>query len=149
FLAMELTRRYSKDQILEMYMNEIPYGTHAYGIEAAAETYFGKPAIELSLPQAALLAGLPRAPTLYDPYTNLSAARDRQAYVLDQMEKTGAITQQQRDAAATAPLELVPPNQPGPQEAPHFVTYVQQLVEQQFGTEALYREGLQITTSLD
>jgi 1A family penicillin-binding protein len=149
FLAMELTRRYSKDQILEMYMNEIAYGNRAYGIEAAAETYFGKPARELTLPEASLLAGLPQAPSYYDPYTNLPAAKDRQSYVLDQMLKTGAITQQQRDAAAAAPLNLVPASQQSTQEAPHFVTYVRQQVEQQFGTEALYREGLQITTSLD
>ena len=149
FLAMELTRRYSKDQILEMYMNEISYGNRAYGIEAAAETYFGKPALQLTLPEASLLAGLPQAPSFYDPYTNMPAAKDRQSYVLDQMVKTGGITLAQRDAAAAAPLNLVPPSQSAPQEAPHFVTYVRQLVEQQFGTEALYRAGLQITTSLD
>src|SRR5207248_7354533 len=82
-------------------------------------------------------------------YTNLQAARERQSYVLDQLVKTGAITPEQRDAAAKAALTLVPASQSGPQEAPHFVTYVRQLVEQQFGTESLYREGLQITTSLD
>src|SRR5207244_6930356 len=96
FLAMELTRRYSKDQILEMYMNEISYGNRAYGIEAAAETYFGKPARELSLAEASLLAGLPQAPSYFDPYTNMRAARERQSYVLDQMVKTGAITAAQR-----------------------------------------------------
>ncbi len=149
FLAMELTRRYSKDQILEMYMNEISYGNRAYGIEAAAETYFGKPARELSLPEASLLAGLPQAPSYYDPYTNLAAAKDRQAYVLDQMVRTGAITDAQRQAASNAPLNFVPASQNQPQEAQHFVQYVRQIVEQQFGTEALYREGLQITTSLD
>src|SRR5438270_6510202 len=108
FLAMELTRRYSKDQILEMYMNQIAYGNRAYGIEAAAETYFGKSAKDLSLQEASLLAGLPQAPSYYDPYTNLQAARERQSYVLDQMVKTGAITPEQRDAAANAPLKLVP-----------------------------------------
>ncbi|HEY1293755.1 MAG TPA: PBP1A family penicillin-binding protein [Chloroflexota bacterium] len=149
FLAMELTRRYSKDQVLEMYMNQISYGNRAYGIEAAAETYFGKPARELTLPEASLLAGLPQAPSYYDPYTNLDAAKERQGYVLDQMVRTGAISPQQRDAAAAAPLKLVPASQGSLQEAPHFVTYVRQLVEQQFGTEALYREGLQVTTSLD
>ena len=149
FLAMELTRRYSKDQILEMYMNEILYGNRAYGIEAAAETYFGKPAKDLTLAEASFLAGLPQAPSLYDPYTNMPGARDRQAYVLDQMVHTGAITPADRAAAANAPIKLVPPTQVGPQEAPHFVTYVRQLVDQQFGTEALFREGLQITTSLD
>src|ERR671936_549718 len=85
FLAMELTRRYSKDEILEMYLNEIFYGNHAYGIEAAAETYFGKRVNDLTLAEASLLAGLPQAPAFYDPYTNLPAARERQQYVLDQM----------------------------------------------------------------
>jgi 1A family penicillin-binding protein len=149
FLAMELTRRYSKDQILEMYMNEIAYGNRAYGIEAAAETYFGKPAKDLTLPEAALLAGLPQAPSLYDPYTNLPAARERQGYVLDRLVETGVISQQERDAAAAAKLNFASPTQTGPREAPHFVTYVRQLLEDQFGTEALYREGLQVTTSLD
>src|ERR1700730_7558068 len=149
FLAMELTRRYSKDQILEMYMNEISYGNRAYGIEAAAETYFGKPAKDLSLAEASMLAGLPQAPSYYDPYTNMPAAKERQSYVLDQMVHTGVITLAQRNAAASAPLALIPASQVGTQEAPHFVTYVRQLVEEQFGTEALFREGLQITTSLD
>src|SRR5437879_3615191 len=109
FLAMELTRRYTKDQILEMYMNEILYGNRAYGIEAAAETYFGKPAKDPSLPEASLLAGFPQAPSYYDPYTNMPAAKDRQTYVLDQMLKTGAITSEQRQAAGAAQLHLVPP----------------------------------------
>src|SRR5919199_871469 len=108
FLAMELTRRYSKDQILEMYLNEILYGNRAYGVEAAAETYFGKPAKDLSLPEAALLAGLPQAPAYYDPYTNMPAARERQAYVLDQMEHVGAISPAQRQAAGSARLSLKP-----------------------------------------
>jgi len=149
FLAMELTRRYSKDQILEMYMNEILYGNRAYGIEAAAETYFGKQAKDLTRSEAAFLAGLPQAPSYYDPYTNMPAAKERQAYVLDQMVHTGAITAAERDAAARAPITLAPASQVGTQEAPHFVTSVRQLVDQQFGTEALFREGLQITTTLD
>jgi 1A family penicillin-binding protein len=149
FLAMELTRRYTKDEILQMYMNEILYGNRAYGVEAAAETYFGKPAKDLSLAEASLLAGLPQAPSYYDPYTNLPAATQRQSYVLDQMVHTGAITEAQRVAVASAPPKLAPASQGGPQEAPHFVTYVRQLVEDQFGTEALFRDGLQIITSLD
>src|SRR5262249_36772688 len=147
FLAMELTRRYSKDDILEMYMNQILYGNRAYGIEAAAETYFDKPAHDLTLAEASLLAGLPQAPSYYDPYTNMPAAGERRAYVLDQMARTGAITPAERAAAAEAPLELAPAAGSGPGEAPHFVTYVRQQVEQQFGTEAMFREGLQITTS--
>jgi 1A family penicillin-binding protein len=149
FLAMELTRRYSKDEILEMYLNEIFYGNQAYGIEAAAETYFGKPAKDLTLAEASLLAGLPQAPALYDPYTNLSGARERQQYVLDQMVRTSLISEAERQAAERAPLNLKPPTSASAEEAPHFVTYVRQLVEDRFGTAAMFREGLQITTSLD
>jgi 1A family penicillin-binding protein len=149
FLAMELTRRYSKDQILEMYLNEIGYGNRSYGIEAAAETYFGKPAKELTLTEASLLAGLPQAPSYNDPYTNLAEARDRQRYVLEQMVRTGAITGQQAEAAATAPIKLTPADAGSTQEAPHFVTYVRQQLEDRFGTDALFRDGLQVTTSLD
>src|SRR5438105_11014786 len=83
FLAMELTRRYSKDQILEMYVNEIGYGNRAYGVEAASQTYFNKSAKDLTLAEASLLAGLPQAPSYNDPYTNLPVARARQRYVLD------------------------------------------------------------------
>src|SRR5436190_19760030 len=108
FLAMELTRRYSKDQILEMYVNEIFYGNHAYGIEAASETYFGKPARELTVAEASLLAGLPQAPSYYDPYTNLAAARERQQHVLEQMVRTGAISQSESDAALRTELKFVP-----------------------------------------
>src|SRR6185295_7366385 len=124
FLAMELTRRYSKDDILAMYMNEISYGNRAYGIEAAAETYFAKPARELTLPEASLLAGLPQAPSYYDPYTNLPAAKERQQYVLEQMVHTGAITAGEADAAGRTPLKLVPASTAGTREAPHFTNYV-------------------------
>ncbi len=149
FLALELSRRYSKDEILEMYLNEINYGNQAYGIEAAAEVYFGTTARDLTLPEAALLAGLPQAPAYYDPFTNLPAAKQRQAYVLTQMERTGAITEDERLAAEAAPLPLRARSDTGSHEAPHFVDYVRQLLEQQFGTEALYRSGLQVTTTLD
>src|SRR5919198_783803 len=106
FLALELTRRYSKDEILEMYLNEIFYGNHAYGIEAAAQTYFGKPARDLTLAEASLLAGLPQAPAFYDPYTNLPAARERQRYVLDQMVRTNAISRADADRAAAQQLNF-------------------------------------------
>src|SRR5262252_681950 len=139
FLAMELTRRYSKDEILEMYLNEIGYGNRAYGIEAAAETYFSKPARELTLAEASLLAGLPQAPSYNDPYTNLPVARERQRYVLDQMVRTGAITASLADDAARTALKFTPPSASGTREAPHFVTYVLQAIEDRFGTEALYR----------
>lgn len=149
FLAIELTRRYSKDQILQMYLNEINYGNRAYGIEAAAETYFGKPAQGLTLAEASLLAGLPQAPAYYDPYENLPAAQERQRYVLEQMVRTRAITQAQAEQALAAPPSLKPRSVGRSTQAPHFVSYVRQQVEEQFGTEALFRSGLQITTTLD
>ena len=148
FLAMELTRRYTKDQILEMYMNEILYGNRAYGVEAAAETYFGKPAKDLSLAEASLLAGLPQAPSYYDPYTNLPGARERQSYVLDQMVHTApslprsrtprlarrtARASQPGRPAGSAPLrDLRPPAGRRP-----------------LRDRGAVREGLRITTSLD
>src|SRR3979411_350830 len=117
-------------------MNETLKGNRANGLEAAAETYFGKQAKDLSLGEASLLAGLPQAPSYYDPYTNMPAARERQSYVLDQMVRTGAITAAQREVALSAPLKLTPASQIGPQEAPHFVTYVRQLVQDQIWTAA-------------
>lgn len=149
FLAMEAARRYSKDQILEMYLNEIYYGNRAYGVQAASETYFGKGAKELTLPEASLLAGLPQAPAYYDPYTNLPAAKERQQYVLGQMARTGIISQQEAEAARRAPLNLKPRAGGSTAQAPHFTAYVRQILEDQFGSEALFRNGLQVTTTLD
>ncbi len=149
FLAMELTRRYSKDEILEMYLNEINYGNRAYGVEAASQTYFGKPARDLTLPEASLLAGLPQAPAYYDPYANLAAAKERQRYVLEQMARTGTISSAERDAALRAPIQLRSRTAAAQPRAPHFVTWVRQLLEDQLGADALYRSGLQVTTSLD
>src|SRR5258707_4934118 len=99
-------------------MNEILSGNRAYGVEAAAETYFGKQAKDLSLAEASLLAGLPQAPSYYDPYTNMPAARERQSYVLDQMVHTGAITTAQREAELNTPLALVPASQVTCHKAP-------------------------------
>ncbi|MGC8827712.1 MAG: transglycosylase domain-containing protein, partial [Anaerolineae bacterium] len=103
-LAAEISRRYSKDQILEIYLNEIYYGNRAYGIEAAAEVYFGKRAAELTLAEAALLAGIPQAPAVYDPFTNPEAARERRSQVLRLMVKNGYISEAQAQAAEQEPL---------------------------------------------
>ena len=148
---MELTRRYSKDQILEMYMNEISYGNRAYGIEAAAETYFGKPAKELTLAEASLLAGsAPGAVVLrplHQPGRPPASARRTCSTRWCAPARSPRAERARRRAA---PIKLVPAEPTAaPHEAPHFVTYVRQQVEAQFGTEALFREGLQITTSLD
>ena len=107
-LAWELTQKYSKNDILALYLNQVNYGGMAYGVEAAAQTYFGKSASDLILPECALLAGLPQAPGLYDPFTNPDLAKQRQQVVLGLMEALGYITQEQFAAAEAAPLKLQP-----------------------------------------
>jgi len=146
-LAQEITRRYTKDQILEIYLNEIYYGNMAYGIEAAAETYFGKSARALTTAEASLLAGLPQSPSIYDPYTNLEAAKNRQKVVLGLMTKEGYISRAQADTLWREELIFAPLRVE--MKAPHFVVYVRQLLEEKYGTEMLYRGGLKVHTTLD
>jgi 1A family penicillin-binding protein len=147
-LAVELARRYSKDKILEIYLNQIYYGNLAYGIEAASQTYFGKSAADLSLAEAALLAGLPQSPALYDPYVNLEMTKARQQVVLNLMVEAGYINQSEAEAAYQEELEFVP--QQATFAAPHFVTYVRQVLEAQYGPELLYQEpGVRVQTTLD
>jgi membrane peptidoglycan carboxypeptidase len=146
--ALELTRRYSKDQILEWYLNQIPYGGLYYGVEAASEGYFGKSAHDLTLGEAALLAGVPASPARYDPVNNPEAAIERRNQVLDLMLRHGKISTLEAYAAKLEPLKLAP--QRFPIEAPHFVLdYVQPQLEKLVGREALYRGGLRVTTTLD
>jgi membrane peptidoglycan carboxypeptidase len=151
-LALMLTRTYSKDQILEWYLNEIYYGNLAYGIEAAAQTVFGKSAGDLDLSEAALLAGLPQLPGTLDP---LSAdpdvqhrVRNRQHVVLNLMAQNGFITQHQADVAAEEQLTY---NDPDDEVflAPHFVVYVRKLLEERIDPQLLARGGLVVTTTLD
>ncbi len=99
-LAWQLTRRYSKDEILGMYLNQMYYGGLAYGVEAAAQTFFGKPVSELDLAESAMVAGLPQAPALYNPFSNLEAARQRQLVVLGLMESQGYISAEQRGSSS-------------------------------------------------
>jgi 1A family penicillin-binding protein len=146
-LAAELTRRYSKNEILEIYLNEVYYGNLAYGMGAASETYFGKHVSRLTLPEAALLAGLIQSPALYDPYTHPQAALARRAVVLRRMRESGLITAAQEREASAAPLDLVP--REVVMEAPHMVMYVREELERQYGTEALYGGGLQVYTTLE
>lgn len=150
-MAAEITRRYPKDIILETYLNEIYYGNLAYGIEAASRLYFNKPAKELTLGEAALLAGLPQAPAAYDPLQNPEAAKNRQAQVLRLMVEKGAITPAEADAAWAEPLTYYGLGLESTQldRAPHFVMTVRSQIEQLYGPELLYRGGLQIYTTLD
>ena len=146
-LAYRISEHYSKDQILWLYLNEIPYGNNAYGIEAAAQAYFGLSARELSLPQAALLAGLPQAPSRLDPLTNPEAAKERQRQVLNAMVRHGMISQTEALAAWETPLSVKSARVD--LQAPHFVFYVRSLLEARYGNERLYRGGLRVITTLD
>jgi 1A family penicillin-binding protein len=147
-LAVELFRRYPKDKILEIYLNQIYYGNLAYGIEAASQTYFGRPAAELTLAEATLLAGLPQSPAVYDPLSNPEVARTRQRVVLNLMVEAGYITPAQSVAAYQEGLQYSP--LPAQFEAPHFITYVRQLIEARYGPDLLYHEpGIRVQTTLD
>ncbi|HEX2924242.1 MAG TPA: transglycosylase domain-containing protein, partial [Chloroflexota bacterium] len=147
-LAFRISQDYPKDQILEMYLNEIYYGHLSYGIEAAAETYFGRHASDLTLAEASMLAGLPQAPSQYDPLVNFDTAKERQAHVLDRMVNQGYITEADAQKAAGEELHFKP-QQEDKIEAPHFVMYVRQLLEQKYGANQVYRGGLTVTTTLD
>ncbi|MCP4517834.1 MAG: penicillin-binding protein, partial [Delftia sp.] len=136
-----------KEIILEIYLNEIYYGNMAYGIEAAAQTYFGARAHDPDLAQCSLLAGLGQAPALYDPLVHFDAAKTRQKIVLGLMVQQAFITQEQADVAYAEPLHLTGPA--GALHAPHFVAYVRNQLEATLGTEALLTGGLRVTTTLD
>ncbi|MCB0034107.1 MAG: transglycosylase domain-containing protein, partial [Anaerolineales bacterium] len=146
-LAWMMTRDYSKDEILELYLNEIYYGNLAYGIEAAAETYFDKSAADLSLAEATLLAGLPQAPIDLDPLTYFEAAKEKQWVVLHLMAEEGFIEQDQIEPIYFTELSFA--KQEVSIEAPHFTTYVRQILEEQFGAEMVANGGLIVTTSID
>src|SRR5207249_2890190 len=146
-LALELNRRYSKRQILEMYLNTIFYGSQTYGIEAAARSYFQTNAHDLNLAQASMLAGLPQAPTQYNPLINLPAAKKRQLDVLKAMVENHFITQKDADAAYATKLQIHPPVNRF--EAPYFVDYVLKTLRQQYKILPGDRHGYRVYTSLD
>jgi len=146
-LALQIEARYSKDEILQMYFNESPYGGQAIGIQAAAENYFGKNVWELTLAEAALLAGLPQSPSKYSPFRDPELARWRQGEVLRRMREDGYITREQEEEAKNAALGYKPE---GSQiRAPHFVMYVKELLAERYGEAFVETGGLQVTTSLD
>jgi 1A family penicillin-binding protein len=146
-LSMELEQRYSKDQILEMYLNETFYGQGSNGVEAAAQTYFHKSAKDLSLSESALVAGLPLGPSRFDPNANPQAATDRRNYVLDRMADLGKISHQQADAAKAEPVVAYP--RTITIRAPHFVFYVLDTLRQQYGEDMIENGGLTVQTTLD
>ncbi|MCX7971408.1 MAG: transglycosylase domain-containing protein, partial [Negativicutes bacterium] len=151
FLALQIERQYSKDEILEMYLNQIYFGNGAYGVEAASELYFGKPAEQLNLAECSVLAGIPKSPNYYNPINNAGATKQRQIVVLDQMVKYGYL-----DAATAARIKTEPlPPVPKPADnatgkyATYFVDYVTQLLVEKYGEDAVYRDGLRVYTTLD
>jgi penicillin-binding protein 1C len=147
-LAWKLTQKFSKAEILALYLNQTYYGGLAYGVEAAAQTFFGKPASELDLAESALIAGLPQAPAIYNPYTDLEKSQGRQKIVLNRMEAESYITAEQRQLAESEPLVLSA--SPYPMEAPHFVLMVRNQLDQLFSPEELASLGsLTVRTSLD
>lgn len=145
-LAWRLAQAYTKDEILELYLNQTYFGHLAYGVEAAAQTYFGKSARDLDLAEAALIAGLPQAPSLYDPLLYPEAAQARQAVVLELMVKQGYLTPEAAQLAQAEPLQFA--STAFPIEAPHFVFSVWNRLEQKYGPDVLY-SGLVVTTTLD
>ncbi|MGD1993064.1 MAG: penicillin-binding protein 1C, partial [Anaerolineae bacterium] len=146
-LAWRIARTYTKEEVLTLYLNEVSYGNLAFGMEAAARAVFGKGVSDLDLAECALLAGLPQAPTVYDPLADPDAAHQRQRVVLNLMVDQGYITPEQAQLAARERLRFAAT--PFPIEAPHFVMMVRGWLEGTFGTAALYTEGLVVTTTLD
>lgn len=148
-LAWEIERHYTKDEILTLYLNQIPYGQGAYGIQAASELYFGIPASSLNLEQAALLAAIPQAPTYYSPWgVNLSALKTRWQSVLQAMYSNGYITQGELNTALANYPTVLPASSNGIR-APHFVAYVENYLAQKYGEDLLEEGGLTVITSLD
>lgn len=147
-LAFWAERIYSKNQILEMYFNQVPYGGTAWGIEAASETYFGKDVKDLDLAQSAFLAGMPQAPSTYSPYgQNPNLWKLRQKEVLDKMVSLKYITQADESQAVDEELSFLPPQTPI--YAPHFVLYVKDLLVKKYGLPFVEKGGLNVITSLD
>ena len=148
FLAFQIERRYTKDEILELYLNQVYFGSGAYGVEAASQTFFGKPVNNLTLDECALIAGMPKSPSRYSPLVDKSLALKRRSVVLKQMARNGVITQEQFMTAKSSPLNLAK-GQSMPMKASYFVAYVRNLLEKEFGGARLYRTGLTVYTTLN
>ncbi len=146
-LAVSVEKQFSKQQILEMYINQVPYGGSSYGIEEGAKTFFGKKAKDLTLAEAALLAGLPQAPSLYSPYINPTLTKNRRDEVLVKMREQKYITEDQKNAAIASPLDVIPLQ--STMHAPHFVFYIKSLLEKEYGVDLVEQGGLKVTTTLD
>jgi penicillin-binding protein 1A len=146
-LTYKLEHMLTKDQILEIYMNQIFLGNRAYGFASAAETYFGKPLKDITIAEAAMLAGLPKAPSAYNPISNPKRARSRQLYIIERMEENGYITAEQAKAAKVEPLNLHSSNDKRNLHAEYVAETVRQMVFAQYGQET-YTRGLNVYTTI-
>ncbi|MEA3279948.1 MAG: transglycosylase domain-containing protein, partial [Thermodesulfobacteriota bacterium] len=147
FLAFQLERRYTKDEILELYLNEIYFGSGAYGVESAAQTFFGKPVKDLSLAECALIAAMPKAPSRYSPLINKVLAVKRKNIVLKQMANSGMITESAYNKSIRETITLGKQNKK-PVKAPYFVEYIKKILEETLGSSDLYKSGLTVYTTL-
>lgn len=147
-LAYRLEQKFSKDEILQMYLNEIPYGSNAYGIEAASQKYFGKSSRDLTLAEAATLAALPQSPSRYSPYgPNKDILLGRKNYILDVMTEQGYLLEEERDLAKQE--EIVFKGRDNNMTAPHFVMYIKSVLSEKYGEKTVEQGGLKIYTTLD
>jgi len=148
FLSFQIERRYTKDEILELYLNQVYFGSGAYGVESAARIYFGKPVSDLNLSECALLAGLPKSPSRYSPLIDKDLALKRRNIVLKQMKDTKAITEAAFKRAKEAPLILAKQDKTRV-NAPYFIDYIKFFLENTIGSSRLYKGGLTVVTTLD
>lgn len=148
-LAIKLERKYTKQEILEMYLNEVYFGSGAYGIQAASQIYFGKNVDKLSLAESALLAGLVQRPEALSPYNNLEAAINRRNIVLDQMAKLNKISVQQAEKAKKENVHLTGKKSIGTNQAAYFIDYVTQYLIDKYGYDLVYKGGLKVYTTLN
>lgn len=145
-LAYRIEKALTKEEILYVYLNQIYLGHGAHGVGAAAENYFGKNCSELNLAECALLAGLPQAPSRYSPFRNFNRAKERQVYVLNRMLAEGYITNIQATKAINTPLDIKPRHNWYIEQVPHYTEYVRRYIEEKYGRETLYENGLEIYT---
>jgi penicillin-binding protein 1A len=147
-VALQIEARFSKSEILEAYVNQIAFGVEAHGVEQAARVFFGKPALQLSLPEAALLAGLPKSPTRYNPFRYFDRAKDRQRVVLNRMVAVGYVAADEAEAAYRAVLNLKPRGAEAPSGS-HFLDLVMKDLEERYGSDVVHHAGLKVFTTLD
>ena len=148
-LASRMEKTLTKDEILYIYLNQIYLGSGAYGVQLAAETYFGKDVDQLNLAEMAMLAGLPKAPTLYSPIKHLDRAKQRQAYVLERMVKEGYITQAEADHASNTPIVIHSRKKVNSDQSAYFLEQVRIQLEEKYGEDRLYKEGLKVYTTMN